>query len=314
MSATDLCVIFNTAAGRRRAGRRLDALVSAWRSQATFWPTAGAGHAIELARRAACGGFRIVAAAGGDGTVHETVNGLLQAGCPEVDFAVIPIGSANDYAHSLESEFEGVSLPDAGHHAVDVGLVRDDRGRERFFVACLGLGLNGVISLESRKVRRLQGLALYGLATLRALYRHRGADEMSIAVDGRPPHAGPCLMLSALVGRREGRFVMAPGARLADGWLDYVRTGDMTRFEVLRFLPGLAFRGPPKEHPQVEIGRCRRIAVRSQAPLVVHTDGEIFCRPEDGVHSLEIELLAGRLRVRYPLEAPPAEVRCVRTP
>ena len=46
-------------------------------------------------------GFGIVAAAGGDGTVHEVANGVLQAGRPEVCFAVVPLGSADDYAHSL---------------------------------------------------------------------------------------------------------------------------------------------------------------------------------------------------------------------
>ena len=66
-------------------------------SRAEFWPTKRAGHAEELARDASLKGFSVVAAAGGDGTVHEVANGLLRAGRPEVEFAVLPLGSANDY-------------------------------------------------------------------------------------------------------------------------------------------------------------------------------------------------------------------------
>src|SRR5262245_10898738 len=102
MATTDLCVIFNPAAGRRRAARRLEQLRRAWGNRAHFQPTRAPGHAEELAENAARDGFAIVAAAGGDGTAHEVANGLLRARQPQVRFAVVPIGSANDYAHSLQ--------------------------------------------------------------------------------------------------------------------------------------------------------------------------------------------------------------------
>ncbi|MSR60220.1 MAG: hypothetical protein EXS05_21705 [Planctomycetaceae bacterium] len=302
MSQVNLCVIYNPIAGRRRAAHRLDALRRLVPPEAVFWPTERAEHAVDLARQAAESGFGIVAAAGGDGTVHEVANGLLQAARPDVVFAVVPLGSANDYAASLDHEFAGEAPLVSQVREIDVGVVRDERGRERFFVCCLGLGLNGIISLEARKIQRLRGLALYGLATLRALRRHCQTHDLALQFDDGPAVTRPNLMLSALIGRREGRFVMAPHARLGDGLLDFVCTGSMSRWEVLRFLPGLAMRGPPTGHPAVELGRCRRITVRSDRPLVVHTDGEIFSRPEDDVHALEIAVVHNRLRVLYPLE------------
>ena len=45
------------------------------------------------------------------------------------------------------------------------------------------------------------------------------------------------------------------------------------------------------------MGRCRSISLRSQAPLTVHVDGEFFCRPEDDVRELEIQVLPARLKV-----------------
>ncbi len=296
MTNDKLCVIFNAAAGKRRARRHLQQLQHDWSGRAEFWPTRYPGHAVELARRAVAAGFGQVAAAGGDGTVHEVANGLLQAGRPEVTFVVVPLGSANDYAHSLRQESSPVGAD--GVRVVDVGLVSDGAGRQRYFVCCLGLGLNGAVTLESRRLRRLQGLALYGLATLRALWHHYGCPRLQVRIDEEPAQTVPTLMLSVLVGRREGGFVLAPQARLDDGWLDYVHAGELSRWQVLWLLPRLALAGPPRNHPRVRLGRCRRLQLQSEAPLIVHVDGEFFCQPEDDVRHLDICILPGALRVR----------------
>jgi diacylglycerol kinase family enzyme len=298
MPPADLCVIFNPHAGRQQAGQRLERLRRGWGAHADFWPTRGPGDAEALAERAAAAGFRIVAAAGGDGTVHEVANGLLRAARPGVNFAVVPIGSANDYAHSLG--IDGNHRP-ALVRAVDVGEVNEPGGRRRFFVCCLGLGLNGAVTLESRKIRRLQGLALYGLATLRALWYHYATPAMELTVDGGPPATLPTLMLSVMLGRREGGFVMAPDAQLDDGLFDFLHVGALSRWQILRFMPQVALGGPPTNHPQVRLGRCREIRLRSEAPLTVHVDGEFFARPEDNIRELEIRLLPRLLNVQTSL-------------
>lgn len=299
MAEAELCVIFNPAAGKGQAARRLAKLRQFWGPRAVFQPTEAQGHGIELARQAALEGFRVVAAAGGDGTVHEVANGLLLSRCPDVRFGIIPIGSANDYYASLEMEASS-----ANPRIVDVGIVRavewqagKPAVRERFFVCCLGLGLNGCVTLESRKIKRLQGIALYGLATLRALWYHYACPAMQLQIDDFHASKGPTLMLSVLVGRREGGFVLAPKAQLSDGWLDYVHTGELSRWEVIKLLPRLAISGPPESYPKIGQGRCRRLRLTSEKPLVAHMDGEFFCKPEDGVLGLEIEIVPGALRI-----------------
>src|SRR5207248_6101369 len=78
VSSADVCVIFNPAAGRGRAKQRIESLRRTLRSRAQFWTTHSPEHAEKLAFQAAQSGFGIVAAAGGDGTVHEVANGLLR--------------------------------------------------------------------------------------------------------------------------------------------------------------------------------------------------------------------------------------------
>jgi diacylglycerol kinase family enzyme len=121
---------------------------------------------------------------------------------------------------------------------------------------------------------------------------------MAVALDDGPPVSRPALMLSVLVGRREGGFVMGPNARMTDGLFDYVLAGKLSRWEVTCLLPRIALFGVPPQYPQVEMGRCRQLHLASKNSLIVHIDGEFFCKPEDGVRELEIDLLPGRLQVR----------------
>jgi len=297
MSRADVCVIFNPTAGRHRARQRLERLRQALGPRAEFRPTDRAGHAEELALEAARAGFATVAAAGGDGTVHEVVNGLVRSGVPAVTLAIYPIGSANDYAHSLglDADWFFRNDPAIGPRLVDIGLVRSG-ARSRYFCNGLGLGFNGMVTLESRRIKWLQGLALYGTALLRALLFRFATPTMTVALDAEPARTGPTLALSLAIGRREGNFVVAPDALVDDGLFDYVLVGQLKRRNVLGFIPGLAT-GKLPAHPAVWRGRCQRVRVQSEAPLIVHVDGEFFCLPQEGLRELEVELLPARLQV-----------------
>lgn len=287
MSRPDLCVIFNPTAGKHRGRRRLEQIRQSWGTHAEFRPTLHGGHAIELAAAAARAGFPVVAAAGGDGTAHEVLNGLMRVRNPDVAFTIVPIGSANDYAYSLG--LDGKNAP--SRRLVDVGSVRAPNGKQVYFGCCLGMGLNGRVTFESRRIRRLQGVFLYGLAAIRALMYHYEYPALTLLIDDELPWTVPTLLFSALIGKREGGFVFAPKAEVDDGWLDFVHASDLSRWEILQFLPRLALFGPPETYPKVRQGRCRRVTLHSEAPLIVHTDGEFFCVPEDGVRDVEIEVM-----------------------
>jgi diacylglycerol kinase (ATP) len=299
MAASEVCVIFNPAAGRGLAARRLDSLRRALAGRAEFRPTQGPGHAEELAREAAREGFPLVGAAGGDGTLHEVANGLLRADRPATGLAVYPTGSANDYAYTLGLEAGWWERPDAAVelHAVDVGLAETPGGKQRYFINALGLGLNGAVNLVSRRIHRMRGLARYGCAMVLCLWRHFTHPVMTVTVDGKTRRA-PTLALSVALGRREGNFLIAPDAELDDGLFDYLHAGPVPRWELLRYVPALIAGGLPHNHPRLWMGRGRLVQLTSEAALTVHVDGEFFTLPEDDVRSLEVRVLPGRLRVQ----------------
>jgi diacylglycerol kinase family enzyme len=294
----EYCVIFNPTAARGRADQKMAELRQLLGGRAEFRPTERPGHAEELAFQAASAGFPTVAAAGGDGTVHEVANGLLRAGKSDVAFAVFPMGSANDYAEALGigNSFDPASWKEQGTRQVDVGLVRAEDGRQRYFVNTLGLGFSGSVTIEARKIRWLQGVALYGLAFLRALWAHYEIPMMTIQFDGEVRRT-PTLSLTVALGKKEGALMVAPDASLDDGWFDYLHGGPLSRWKVFRYLPRLATGGRLPDDPALWQGRCREIQLQSEAPLTVHLDGEFLCKARDGLRSLHVQLLPGALRV-----------------
>lgn len=296
------CVIYNPAAGRGRAERLLNALPPSLTSGVELRPTSKEGHAVELARRACEEGFAKVVAAGGDGTVHEVANGVLQSGRRDTVFSTWPVGSANDFAFTLglaawwNVRDRGAPLETL---EIDVGRVTAP-GRERYFVDAVGIGFNGMVTIESRKTKWLAGLPLYAWAFLKALARHFATPHMTVRFDGREV-AAPTLALSILNAQREGNFPLRPDANLTDGLFDYMHAKRLTRLHLIRYLPAMVGGNLPENHPRLGLGRAGRIEVTCGSPLCIHADGEFVCVPEDGVKEVAVEVLPRRLKVEvYP--------------
>jgi YegS/Rv2252/BmrU family lipid kinase len=263
------------------------------------------GHAITLAQAAAEAGFETVAAAGGDGTVHEVANGILRADRPEVCFGVLPMGSGNDYARVLGVPFDPRQMVarvlSRESWSVDVGEITADGGqRQRYFVNTAGFVMSGAVTWEARRIRQLRGLWLYGLATLRALCRHFRAAPTYLALD-RQEVPTPTLYLAIAIGRAEGGgFVVAPQAQLDDGWFDYLHAGSMSRWQALSYLPRMLTGNLPADDPRVRRGRCQRVTLACPEPVMAHVDGELFATPLAPARHFEIRLHPRRLRIRGP--------------
>jgi len=263
-----------------------------------LWPTDRAGHAVDLATRAAEEGFAKIIAAGGDGTVHEVANGVLRSPRRDLIFSVWPVGSANDYAYSIGMDVWWKKR----HEALPTEIIEVDVGRvtagkkEEFFVCNLGVGFNGMVNGEARQTRWLAGMPLYAWAFLKAMVKHFATPTMTIRFDDREV-TSPTLALSVLNGQREGNFPLRPNASLTDGLFDYMDATRLTRGHLIRYLPAMATGRLPEGHRLIHLGRAKRIEVRSEAPLCIHADGEFICEPHDGLTEAAIEVVPRRLRV-----------------
>lgn len=298
MTAPPACVIYNPFAGRGRARKLLDDARRWAAPDAEVRATEGPGHGVELAREAAGQGYARVIAAGGDGTVHEVANGLLQANRPSTLLSVWPLGSSNDYAYSLglDAWWKGrgqtvTTTPTA----MDVGRISGG-GRELFYVNCSGVGFNGMVALESRGIRWLRGIPLYALAFLRAMCWHFRTPPLKVMFDDTATDR-PTLALTVNVGKKEGGFPITDGAKLDDGRFDFLHVADVKRWELVRYLPGLIVGKLPVGHPKIATGTAATVRVTGDTPLCVHADGEFFCKPADGITAATFETLPRRLTV-----------------
>lgn len=246
--------------------------------------TTGPGEAAAIARQAA-GTGRAVIAAGGDGTVNEVVNGLLEAGGTPL-LAVLPLGSGNDFARALRA------LPFGLPSEIDVGVAKTSSGK-RYFALGVGAGFIGWANRLHRGLN-LPGEAGYLASAVIALVGYRLRPRVRLTIDGRVWTGRPSMVLASNTPTVGGGFRVAPRARLDDGLLDVAWAGlaNPIRFG---WLLQRARRGAHEGDRLVQIAQAATLTVESSLPWPVHVDGE---EPwPGGVRRLEIGILAGALRV-----------------
>ena len=290
----DLLVIVNPAAGRGRAGRcwpsfrkKLEEANLAF--EEAF--TTRSGEGISIADQAA-GSYRCIAAAGGDGTVHEVVNGLMRAG-GETALAVIPLGSGDDYAKLFAPRHAIDRLRDPRPRQFDVGRIRS--GPEiRYFAngMDIGFGAHGARNVASVP-GFLTGLGAYLGALVLTLMRYP-LLRVRLQLDDAPPFEMTTAMTAAMNGTTfGGSFRVCPEARPDDGLLDLLLVGAVGRLEILQLVPKI-MRGSHGSDPRLRMVRAKRATIESEIPLLVEADGEIAFQ---GANRLEIDLLPAALRV-----------------
>jgi YegS/Rv2252/BmrU family lipid kinase len=252
-------------------------------------------HATELAANAAREGFAVVVAVGGDGTVHEVVNGLMEVE-PDIRpaLAAVPIGSGNDFCFNNsvpQDPDQAILRAFSGElKRVDLGKVQDEEGRVEYWDNSLGIGFDAATVINSHAITRLQGLAMYLVAVIRTILNNHDAPRMQISTDAEEIDR-ELLMLTLCNGAREGGgFMVAPEAVSDDGVFDYAMVEYVSRLMMFRMIPEF-MRGTHTRFSQVHTGRFRTLELKSDRPLLIHTDGEIFARASTDVRKLTVEIL-----------------------
>ena len=303
-------VVLNPAArgGRaRRARPALDAALARSGIEATVVETAGPGDAERIARDADAA---LVVAAGGDGTVHEVVNGLADHGPGGPALGVIPLGTGNDFARALGVPMRladaALALTASAPVAIDLGEVEweDDEGTHvRRFANAVGAGFDAEAAALAGETKWAGGRRAYLAAVLRTLWGRRDMAAR-VAADGAVLADGPLLLCEVGNGQAVGGgFRLTPGAALDDGLLDVCHVRDLSTVRALRLLPR-SFTGAHTAAPEVTMAQATQVEIEAAGEgLALHADGEILSR---AARRVRVGVLPGALRVVAPaLAAPP---------
>ena len=294
-------LILNPSAGRGRTANFAEKLQSQLGSLAQSIEVVFSQSAEDLRHLAAKSrreGVNLVIVAGGDGTVHLAARGLLEETQGTIPtLAILPLGSANDLAFALGLSDKWWEKPGWRVTAIDHGWIRINQKPAIAFVNGVGLGLNAMVTIRSRGIHWLRGIALYTTALLQSLLWDWRARSWKVRVDGRPilevEDQQGLLALSVLNGRREGNFDLCPGAKLDDGLFVVMAVRTMSRFRALGLLPSLVNGSFGKGKGPIKLVEGTEIVIESPDDIPCHADGELVSIPGDGTNNVTI-LLVGK--------------------
>ena len=280
------------------------------------------GAAVEITMKACAEGYRKFLAVGGDGTVHEILEGIAKyvqisavaktldkesqkVALDDFTLAVMPIGSGNDWIKTLEipKDFNKVAelmkTDSTGRQDVFCLSLRDDntsRNLESFMANVGGVGFDANVckKVNFEKNTGKSGKVLYLKALISNILNFKTFDCV-VEADGKEIFRGTTMSIALGAGKYSGGgMLQVPDAVLDDGLLDITIIPLMPLHRIIRAVPGLFTGKLLKDNPELISAKCSSLSIKplsSPAPLV-EVDGEVV-----GNLPVSIERLEGQLRV-----------------
>ncbi|MGI8787188.1 MAG: diacylglycerol/lipid kinase family protein [Pyrinomonadaceae bacterium] len=270
------------------------------------------GDAIEIAKEAANAGRKFIIACGGDGTLNEVANGILESGAA-TELGVLPSGTGGDFRRTLginaETRDAARDLRDGITKTIDVGRVsfvnHEGEKTSRYFLNVSSFGLSASINERVKKQNSLswlpgatvRGKASFALSTLQEVLESEFVT-VRVKIDDNEEKLlntiNFCVANSRYFG---GGMKIAHDAQINDGFFDVVNIGDITTAKIL-FNAYKLYNGTHLDLAEVKSIRAKRIEVsppEKNQKIYIETDGEL-----PGRLPATFEILPLALKVRVP--------------
>jgi len=274
--------------------------------------TKGPGDGIELAKRSAIEGRMLIIACGGDGTINEIANGIIESEA-ECELGIFPSGTGGDFRRSLgmpdEPREAARALKEGRTEAIDVGRVTytgfDGVEVSRYFLNVTSFGLaasiiervKGSSALNWLPLDSVRGRASFALSTLQEVVGI-GTTQVRVKIDEGDERSlstvNFCIANARYFG---GGMMIAPEAKLNDGFLDVINIGDIKTAKIILNAYTL-YRGTHLDLPEVADTLAKRVEARPLSDgdeVRIEVDGELL-----GKLPAAYEAVPKRLRVRIP--------------
>jgi diacylglycerol kinase (ATP) len=272
----DLVVVANPAAGHGKAGRLIGKVTTALhrlRVPHEIRVSESGADLERLARAAAEGGARIVAALGGDGTASLAANGILGTGAA---LAALPAGTGDDFAKAigagkLDTAVELLANP----KTVDLDVIEVTTGAvKRNFINIAGAGFDSEVNETANGMTlKLGATGTYVVALLKTLSRFSPAS-FTIHVDDERMELDAMLVEVGSGRWTGGGMKVLPNAIMNDGLLDVCIVESLSKPAFLRAFPRV-FVGSHTTHPKVRMRTGSRVQVEANRRVLVYADGEL---------------------------------------
>lgn len=242
------------------------------------------GQAITLVRRYIEMGFSRIIVVGGDGTLNEAVNGILQQKRihpHEIELAMIPLGTGNDWVrtHHISTDYEkAVAIIKQGrvvrHDAAVVKYMEDRCPRTRYFINMVGMGFDAAVNLKVNKkkgfLQSTETAYFYNIFT--TLLQHSNS-QVRLTLDGRVHEMEVFSMAAGICCFNGSGMKQLPYARYNDGLLDVSVIGKLGKLKIIKSIKKL-YDGSFVELKEVETFTCKHLIVESDPLFGMELDGE----------------------------------------
>ncbi len=248
------------------------------------YTTEGVGSAMKFAEDITQTDEEVtIVVCGGDGTMNEVVSGIRDYS--KVILGCIPTGSSNDLIRDLGFPKDPMAMLEVILHPnrivpMDIGRLTYTGGVRNFSVS-MGIGFDAAIcheALHSKIKDALNKIKLGKLTYLGvALKQLAGTKKIAATItldDEKVIHVDRILFVTGMIHRYEGGgFKFCPDADYADGMLDVLIVGDISKGRVLRILP-TAMKGTHTRFNGLNVYRAKKVQIKVESPMPVHVDGE----------------------------------------
>lgn len=275
--------IINPSAGKHKNLKTLEKDIKKLFPEGEIIYTKYAGHAKELALEAAQKNYDTVIAVGGDGTINEITQGLVNS---ETALGIIPCGSGNGFARlikmPLKDSLKCLEIIKKGRtKKIDVGLANKE-----YFLNIAGLGFDAIVAQKFAKSKR-RGKLPYFKIGLTEYFSYRATKCNLTFDDGTKTEISP-LCLDFANGTQYGsNFYIAPQAKLDDGLLDMVILPQTNIFKMLFGFPNF-FKDGLSPVKLTKTQKIKEVLVKQNNPFPYHIDGEPR-ESKDGTLKIKIQ-------------------------
>ncbi|MBO6263190.1 MAG: diacylglycerol kinase family lipid kinase [Clostridia bacterium] len=251
--------------------------------------TERAKDAEEIAKRLSEEDAETIVAVGGDGTIHEALNGM---DCERVKLGIIPCGSGNDFAASAKIPLDAKAATD---------IIVDGEAKPTDYMTCggkkglniIGTGIDVDILKRCRKSKILRGKLQYVVSLVISLIKF--VFYKFYIIRGGEKEQTEALIACVGNGKQFGGGIrMCPKAEIDDGKLDFVIAGKLKKSRIPRAFIKL-MKGKILEQDFTKFELVENVKIEFDKPVTVQIDGELY----DGL-DFDLRLVSGGIRIYRP--------------
>ena len=268
------CIIVNPNAGKGKGKKNLKTVLKLFSERGaeySVFETTRAGEAKEFSERLTSSGEQEIIVVGGDGTLHEVLNGLSDPSSCRL--GLIPSGTGNDFSAAA-------GLPSNAAQAAEIILSGETKETDFLCVGgvrCMnvgGLGMDVDVLVRCKKGRFVKGKIKYLLSLLQSLFTFKGYEIEIESGERRETHKA--LIAVACNGTQIGGGIrICPASVIDDGKIDVMPVECMGKAQIVKAFLYL-MKGKVLDYPAAEHFLCERVKIVPSQPCTVQLDGELY--------------------------------------